>query len=383
MRTLILGGTLITPYEQLPNHALVIEEGRISAIESGGPAVAQEDQVIDASAMFVTPGFIDIHVHGALGNDTMDASLESIHGMARCFAQHGVTSYLPTTLSASEEDILRAVELLADCPQTPDGAQHMGVHIEGPYLNPQHGGAHPTEQLRNPNPGEYRSWLDTGAVRLVTLAPEQAGALDFIDLAVPMGVEFAIGHSGASYLQVVEAADHGLRQATHAFNGMLGLHHRRPGTVGGVLADDRIYAQIIPDGIHLHPAIVKLLIRAKGTSRTILVTDAISPAGLEDGEYQLSGIEITMLDGISRTATGALAGSTLTMDAAVRNTMQFAGVSLAETVTMATSVPAEAMGWSDRKGVLTPGADADITILDEQLSVMMTMVAGNIVHQVA
>jgi N-acetylglucosamine-6-phosphate deacetylase len=381
MRTFIVGGTLFTPLEELPDHALVIEDGTILAITSSTPEVAPGDRIVDAQGKTVTPGFIDLHVHGALGVDTMDATPESIHSMARYFAQHGVTSFLPTTISGPRDDVQQVVDLLANCPQTPDGAQHLGVHIEGPYLNPAYAGAQPPKHLRHPDPAEFQAWLDTDTVRLVTIAPELEGALDFIDMAVPTGVEFALGHSGASYEQVIEAADHGLRQGSHTFNGMLGLHHRAPGTVGGVLADERIYAQIVPDGIHVHPAVVKLLIRLKGIERTILVTDAIGATGLADGEYQFADLSIRIEKGISRTTNGALAGSTLAMDSAVRNMMQFADLSLRQAVSMATYVPAEAMGWLDRRGVLKPGAQADIAILDEALNVVMTIVAGKVVHQ--
>jgi N-acetylglucosamine-6-phosphate deacetylase len=380
MRTLIVGGTLLTPTQSLPEHTLVIEDGAILGIEPGRPAPGPQDQVIEAGGLWVAPGLIDVHVHGALGHDPMQATHSAIHGMARFFAQHGVTSYLPTTLAATQAQTLAAVRSLADCPQPDDGAQHLGVHVEGPYLNPDHRGAQPVEQLRDPDPAEYSAWLETGAVRLVTIAPERPGALDFIDRAVNQGVEFAIGHSGASYEQVVAAAEHGLRQATHTFNGMLGLNHRTPGTVGGVLSDDRIYAQVIADGVHLHPAVVKLVVRAKGVGRTILITDAISPTGLPDGDYQLTGLKITLKQGVSRTPAGGLAGSTLTMDAGVRNLMRFAGVSLNEALAMGSAVPAEAMGWTGRKGTLEPGADADLILLDAELNVHTTMVAGQVVH---
>lgn len=383
MRTLIVGGTLLTPHENLPGRSLVVEGGRIAEIAAGQLAAGPDDLVVDARGGWVTPGLIDVHVHGALGHDPMQASHAAIHGMARFFAQHGVTTYLPTTLAATREQTLQAVQSLADCPQPSDGSHHLGVHIEGPYLNPEHRGAQPVEQLRDADPDEYRAWLDTGAVRLVTIAPERPGAMAFIEMAAAQGVEFAIGHSGASYEQVLQAADHGLRQATHTFNGMLGLNHRTPGTVGGVLTDDRIYAQVIADGVHLHPAVVKLIVRAKGTGRTILITDAISPTGLPDGEYQLTGLKITLQDGISRTAAGGLAGSTLTMDAAVRNAMQFAGIDPQQALAMATSTPAEAMGWSGRKGALAAGADADVAIFDDQWEVQMTMVAGRIVYDAA
>jgi N-acetylglucosamine-6-phosphate deacetylase len=381
MRTLIVGGTLLTPQDSLPDHSLVVEGGRIVSIEPGRPRGDPQDRWIEAQGLWVAPGLIDLHVHGALGHDPMQATQAAIHGMARFFACHGVTAYLPTTLAATPAQTLAAVQNAAGCPQPPDGARHLGLHVEGPYLSPDHRGAQPVEQLRDPDPAEYSAWLETGVVRLVTIAPERPGALDFIEAAVAQGVEFAIGHSGASYEQVVAAADHGLRQATHTFNGMLGLNHRAPGTVGGVLTDDRIYAQVIADGVHLHPAVVKLLVRAKGIGRTILITDAISPTGLPDGDYQLTGLKISLKDGVSRTLSGGLAGSTLTMEVGVRNLMEFAGLSRNEALATATATPAEAMGWSGVKGCLAPGADADVVLLDQDLQVHLTMVAGRVVYR--
>jgi N-acetylglucosamine-6-phosphate deacetylase len=381
MRTLILRGTLITPREILSDHALVIEGPKIASIEARRRAAGPAERLIDARGLWVAPGLIDVHVHGSAGHDTMDATPEALHGMARFFARHGVTCYLPTTIAASPQAILPAIENVAHCPQPQDGAHHLGVHLEGPYLNPDHRGAQPLEHLRDPDPREYGTWLATGCVRLITVAPELDGALALVEQGISEGVEFAVGHSGASYEQVLEAADCGLRQATHTFNGMLGLHHRIPGTLGAVLADDRIYAQVIVDGAHVHPAVVKLLVRAKGVSRTILITDAIRAAGLRDGEYDLGGQTITVREGIPRTAAGGLAGSSLTLDAGLRNAINCTGLSLEEALPMATSVPAEVMGLAGRKGVLAPGADADVILLDADLNVRLTMVAGQVVYQ--
>lgn len=381
MRTLILGGTLITPGEALSDHTLAIEGPKIASIEAGRRAAGPAERLIDARGLWVAPGLIDVHVHGSAGHDTMDAAPEALHGMARFFARHGVTCYLPTTIAASPQAILAAVENVARCPQPEDGAHHVGVHLEGPYLNPDHRGAQPPEHLRDPDVEEYGAWLATGRVRLITIAPELDGALALVEQGISEGVEFAVGHSGASYKRVLEAADRGLRQATHTFNGMRGLHHRIPGTVGAVLTDDRIYAQVIADGVHVHPAIVKLLVRAKGVSRTILITDAIRAAGLKDGEYDLGGQTITVQEGISRTAAGGLAGSSLTLDAGLRNVINYTGLSLEEALPMATSVPAKAIGLAGRKGVLASGADADVILLDADLNVRLTMVAGQIVYQ--
>lgn len=381
-RTQIENGIIVTSGRVLDGATVLIEDGRIVEIKEKPEATRSRGvQYIDASGYFVAPGFIDIHIHGAAGYDTMDATPQAIQAIARFVAAHGVTGYLPTTMAAAPRATLIAVENVARCHQPEDGAFHLGIHLEGPYLNPEHRGAQPQAYLRHPDPEEYQDWLAADCVRLITIAPELEGALPFIEQGVSKGIEFAVGHSGASYEQVVAAADRGLRQATHTFNGMPGLHHRQPGTLGSVLTDDRIYAQVIVDGIHVHPTIVKLLIRAKGVSRTILITDAIRAAGLEDGKYDLGGQTITVQKGIARTIAGSLAGSTLTMDVGLRNVINYTGLSLAEALPMATSVPAEALGLAGRKGVLAPGADADIILLDADLNVCLTMVAGQIVYQ--
>ncbi len=381
MRTLITGGTLLTPHQTLPQHTLIVEGTKISGIEPPGIRPDPDDTVIDAQGMWVAPGLIDVHVHGSAGYDTMDATAEALHTMARFFAQHGVTGYLPTTGAAPAADTWAAIENVMQCPQPQDGAHHLGIHLEGPYLSAEHKGAQPVEQLRDADAAEYSAWFTSGVVRLMTIAPERRGALTCIEQGVAQGIEFAIGHSGATYEQVLEAAERGLRQSTHTFNGMLGLHHREPGTVGAVLTDDRIYAQVIADGVHLHPAVVKLLVRAKGVGRTILITDAIRATGLPDGEYNLLGFKVTVRNGIPRNEAGSLAGSTLTMDVGVRNLMAFAGLSLNEALMTATSTPAEALGWAGRKGVLAIGADADVILLDADLNVRLTMVAGQVVYQ--
>jgi len=378
----IINGTLLTPHVALEDHTLVVEDGKIvDLVPSGEERAGRREEVLDAQGLWVVPGLIDVHVHGGAGHDTMDATPQAIHGMACFFAQHGVTSFLATTVAAPPQLIRQAIENAVRCPVPSDGAHPLGVHVEGPYLNPAYGGAQPSQYLRNADPAEYEAWLESGFVRLISVAPEREGCLALIRRGGEAGVEFAVGHSEASYEQTVQAADLGLRQATHTFNGMLGLHHRSPGTVGAVLADDRIFAQIIPDGVHLHPAVVKLVVRAKGLARTILITDAVRAAGLEDGDYTLAGETITVRGGVCRTAAGGLAGSTLTMDAAVRNTMKFAGLSLGEALTMATATPAEAMGWSGRKGILASGADADVVLLDADLNVRLTMAAGRVAYR--
>ena len=380
MRTWITGGILLTPHTTLTDHTLVIEGRTIAALVAGRPAPRPDDVVIDAAGAWIIPGLIDVHVHGAVGVDTMDATPEALQAMARFFAQHGVTSYLPTTMAASGAAILSAIENVIRCPQPGDGAEHLGLHLEGPYLNLEYRGAQPPQYFRPPQPAEYEAWYATNRIRLITAAPELDGAEAFIAAGVARGVEFAIGHSGARYDQVVAAANWGVRQATHTYNGMLGLHHREPGTLGGILTDERITCQVIVDGVHVHPAMVKLLIQAKGIGHTILITDAMRAAGLHDGEYDLGGQPVMVRNGEARIASGSLAGSTLTLDAALRNAMRFAGLTLPEALPMATSVPAEALHLTGRKGVLAPGADADVVLLDSALNVVTTVVGGRVVY---
>lgn len=374
----ITGGTLITPHQTLENYTLTLSGDKIAGIH---PAQRTDGEVIDARGLYVVPGFIDVHVHGSAGHDTMDATSEAIHTLGRFFARHGVTSYYPTTMSAPANAITRAIENVSRTPQPIDGAQHLGVHVEGPFLNRKYPGAQPASALRDPDTAEYEGWFDSGVVKLITVASELKGGLELIREGVQRGIEFALGHTAASYEDVIAAVDVGARQATHTFNAMLGLHHRNPGTLGAVLTDDRIYAQIIGDGVHTHPAMVKLLVRAKGAGRTILITDAMRATGMADGTYALGDDQfVTVQGGIARTADGALAGSTATLDGVLRNVIQFAGVSLAEALQMATSTPAEAMNLSGRKGVLAEGADADIVLLDQMLQVCMTIVAGRVVY---
>jgi N-acetylglucosamine-6-phosphate deacetylase len=382
VRTIIRGGTLITPRETLLDHDLVIEDGLIASVHPAeqSRAASSDLQHIDARGLWVIPGLIDVHVHGSAGSDTMDATSAAIQTMAEFFARHGVTSYLPTTITAPSLAIDAAIQNVINMAQPPAGARYLGAHLEGPYISSQFRGAQPQEWLRSPDPQEYEKWFETGVIRLVALAPELPGAIEMIERGARQGIRFSVGHSSASYEQVEQAADYGLRQATHTFNGMTGLHHREPGAAGAVLTDERIYAEIIADGIHLHPAVVKLVVRAKGTGRTILVTDAIRAAGLKDGEYDLGGQIVQVRDGIARTSRGSLAGSTLAMDAALRNVIRFAGITIQDALKMATTTPAEALGLSSRKGIIQPGADADLALVDPDLNVQATIVNGALVY---
>lgn len=380
MRTMIVGGKIVTPNEILENHTLVLEGGKIVSIDSANEAHSSGDEVVDASGLWVAPGLIDLHIHGSGGFSTTEATPEALEGMSTFLARHGVTTFLPTTVSTDQASILKVLKACGEMPESSKGARAHGVHIEGPFLNPKNLGAQPPETIRPPNIEELESWVETGQVKLITLAPEIEGAGEFIPAALVNGIEISLGHTSASYDEFIHAIDLGARQSTHTFNSMAGLHHREPGPIGAILNDDRLYAQIIVDGVHLHPAVVKFLVKAKGIERTILISDAISAAGQSDGEYELGGHIVTVSDGVARIRAGNLAGSTLTLDQALRNVMDYAELSFPEALPMSTSVPAEAMGW-ESKGKLVPGADADVILLNANLQIERTFVAGQMVYE--
>ncbi|HTO99866.1 MAG TPA: N-acetylglucosamine-6-phosphate deacetylase [Anaerolineales bacterium] len=380
MRTIISGGTILTPERTLMGHTLVIDGERIFDLSEQPVPSRPGDLLIRIPGWTIVPGFIDVHVHGAQGADAMDAAPEALLGMGKYLAQHGVTGFCPTTMAAPDDAIGVVIEAFEALGAYPGSARALGLHLEGPYLNPQYRGAQPAQYLRAANVQEYGPWIRSGSVRLMTVAPEVEGVSDLIRAGVALGVEFAAGHSAASYEQTLAAADLGLRQSTHTFNGMPRLHHREPGLVGAILRDERIRAQIIADGIHVHPAMIRLLIQVKGTDRTVLITDATRAAGMPDGEYLLGSEVIHVNGGVSRTEDASLAGSTLSMDQALRNVMEHAELSLRDALPMATQTPAAALGLAHRKGSIRAGYDADLVILDGANCVQLTMVEGQVVY---
>lgn len=381
MKRVIRGGTVITPLEVFEQADVVIEGSRIIGV---GPGIAcgEACETIEAQGLFVAPGFVDIHVHGSAGHDTMDGTREAIAGMAQFFATRGVTSFCPTTLTMGGEEIMQAVRAVRECMDRPvKGAQPLGVHLEGPYIDAKMKGAQPEQHVRPARAEEYRDFFSLGNIRMISLAPEVEENRELISFARCHGAAVAVGHSSATYEQVEAAVKLGLNQSTHTFNQMAGLHHRKPGTVGAALLLDEIYAQFIADGVHLHPAVVNMIVRLKGTEKAVLITDAIRGAGMPDGDYELGGQAIVVRDGAVRLADGTLAGSCLTMDVGVRNIVSFTGVCACEAIAMATLTPARSIGVSDRKGSLEPGKDADLVLLDQDLRVVSTIVMGEVVYR--
>lgn len=379
MKTHIHNAILLTPHKRIKDAVLTISGSVIESIKSKSDFFPKTGRVIDAHGGFVTPGFIDLHFHGAMGAETMDGTSDALLVMSEHCARHGVTTFYPTTWSAAPSAVMAAIECVRLNAGCVTGARIAGIHLEGPYINPHYSGAQLEGNIRIAEINEYRRWFDSGVVRIVTCAPEVKGVDEFINEALRYGVRVAIGHSNASYEQVKTVAAMGVTQATHLFNGMGGLHHREPGTAGGVLDDDCLLAQVICDGVHLHPAVLRLILKAKSYTRIALITDSIRGTGMADGLYSHDGQEIIVKDGIARDENGRLSGSTLTMDKALCNMITYTGCSLQHALAMVTTVPAEEMGLGESRGQLEPGFDADLVLLGKNLEVKATMVAGNFV----
>jgi N-acetylglucosamine-6-phosphate deacetylase len=357
--------------------AIVIRDGKIEALlrepRSGDlPGNHREFTGL------LCPGFIDLQINGAFGAD-IGTDPETIRTLVAHLPATGVTSFLPTLISSPPEryeEFFAALEKGA----AEEGARVLGAHLEGPFLAPERKGAHDPANLRPVDLGFLRELLRSGKVRLMTLAPELENSLEAIELLLEESAVVSVGHTEATYEEIARAADAGLRLGTHLYNAMRPLAHREPGTVGALLTQDRIRTGIIADGVHVHEAAIRLAYRAKGSEGLVLVTDAMEAAGMPPGDYELGRRKVRLEDGAVRLPDGTLAGSALTMDEAVRNAVRFLGVSLAQAVRMAAETPAAAM-ILDGKGRIAVGCDADFVLLDEEGTVLQTIVSGRTVYE--
>ena len=385
MKTAFTARRLYTPVDEIPNPLLLVEDGRISEIFSRSAKDAPGNTpLVDFGDAVLAPGFVDIHMHGGAGLDLMRAMPSELPRLGKFLTTHGVTGYFATTVAAPLDATCAALGRLADAieaaakesPTDSAQARPLGIHLEGPFLSHKRRGVHPPECLVSPTIEVFeRLWQAArGHVRMLTIAPEIPGALEVIAEAARRNVCVSIGHSDADMPTAHSAVQAGARHATHTFNAMRPLDHREPGILGEVLGNDHLSADIIVDGIHLDPAVVKLFLRAKGHDRAVLITDAISATGMPDGRYQLGPIEVDVKDG-KCTSNGSLAGSVLTMDRAVRNVTKFSEWTLRDAVQAATLNPARAAGLPAH-GVLAPGAEADFTVLSPSGEVLETIVRG-------
>lgn len=359
---------------------LLIDGERIEAILSAQQAPPEDATVSDVGGRCLGPGLIDIHVHGGGGFDLMSSDPEQIRGYARWVARRGITSFLVSTSGSDHADIVRRLRAIAPAiGSEPRAARVLGFHLEGPYINPVRKGAFPPRWLRSPNAVEYGEMHDAanGNIVQMTLAPELDGGDALIEAVTASGAIAAMGHTDATYEQAMRAIERGVTHVTHCFNAMRPLGHRDPGVLGAVMTSDAVTAELIGDGAHVDYAVGRLLIRAKGSDRVALITDAMPLAGTSDGDGQWEGQPIRVEGGKAvRVADNTIIGGVITLDQTVRNAVAHLGVPLHEAWAMASSVPARAMQVHERVGALAPGLAADFVLLDDELQVTETWVAG-------
>jgi len=384
MGGIVIENAHIVPEEGEPFTGwLYMRDGAIVALGRADrplpPDAASADRV-DGLGGWVLPGFIDLHVHGGAGCDFMDADEASLRAITRFHARHGTTGMLATTLTASKERLDMAIGAAARFMGSPmPYARLLGVHLEGPFVNLKWKGAQNPAHIVPPRLDWLEDWAARwpGLIRIQTLAPENEGALEYIGRLNELGIVPACGHTDATLADIRAAAAYGLRHAVHTFNAMRPFHHREPGTVGAVLTDDRIKAEIIADGLHVHPAGLELLIRAKGAGNVILVTDAMAAAGMPDGEYELGGLPVVMKGGVARLRdSDNLAGSTLTMLDAFRFVVERVGVSVSDASRMASLNPARQIGVDHVAGSLAPGKRADVLLLGADFGLRRVWIGG-------
>ena len=394
----IVNGQIVTP-DGICHGTLLIEQGKIQEIRKEGQAseriqaAMQSGEAIDAQDSWVVPGFIDVHVHGAIGYDFTDENLEAIEEVCRFHASHGTTSLLPTVRTQSNESILaslksvgQAINLAREKLETGmlQGALPLGIHLEGPFLSKAHRGAQREEFLQAPSLAKMKAWQEAadGKLKLVTLAPELDGAAEIIRWLVQQGIAVSAGHSGATYEEMKEGVAQGVRHMTHFYNGMRAFNHRDPGLLAAGWLDEHVSVEVIYDGHHVHDAAIELLLRLKSPDKILLVTDAVRPAGLPDGELvQEDGPRLFVKDGIVRLASGTLAGSTLTMNQAFYHLIDRLGVPIEKAVRLASEAPAKLTGNWPRKGSIEQGKDADLVIITSSGEVQHTICEGQVIYK--
>lgn len=384
MQTIFTASKLWDGKRLLDQPMVTAEDGRITSIRSRAEAAMPAGaRVHDFPGATLSAAFFDVHIHGAAGHDVMEATPEALTSIGRFLASRGTGAYLATTVTAPLDATLRSLEGLAkQIAKKPEGAQAwpIGIHLEGPFLSHAKRGVHPPDLLLEPEIGLFDRMYEAagGCMRLLTLAPELPGAVEFAAYATAKGVRVSIGHSDATLAQTRPVMAAGAVSATHTYNAMRAMHHQEPGIVGAVLASDELYAELICDGIHVAPEMVKVWWRAKGPERAILITDAMSAAGMPDGTYQLGGFDVEVAHGRA-TARGVLAGSVLTLDRALSNFVAFSGATVEQGLRLLTANPAAMAGFSDRAGALTAGGPAHLVAVDASGKLLASIHAGEIV----
>jgi N-acetylglucosamine-6-phosphate deacetylase len=382
----IYASRILTPQEEVGDGVILVDGTKIIAVGHRDEVQIPTDAVhYAAPGSTVVPGFVDIHIHGAGGHDVMEGTARALDKVTETVARHGTTSIVATTMTAPVDDICHALEGIAryvrnhEQPQESGklAAEILGMHLEGPFISKARRGVHPPEALATPSIETLEKFMTAadGLARIVTIAPELPGAVKLIEHAVAAGIVAALGHTDATYDETRAGVQAGVRHAVHMYNAMRPFTHRDPGVIGAVLTDPEVTAEVIADGHHVAGPAIQVLMGTKGFETVLLVSDAMAATGMRDGNYPLGNIKVTMKDGVCRDEDGKLAGSTLTLDRALRFVVAL-GVPFADAVRMVTVQPARRVGLGGKKGILAPGSDADIVVLTPDLRVEGVMTRG-------
>lgn len=372
--------TIIGEEKTYQDHYLRVENGKISSLSDN---LDPGHDIIELGTATIIPGLIDLHIHGREGCDVMDGEIDSLKTISKSLSCHGVTGFLATTVTSTWQETLRALDTLGRAAQQKmPGARVLGGYSEGLFFTNDHKGAHDEQYFLPLTKERVDAMINAahGQLKVIALAPEVEGACDVIRHIRAQNVQVMLGHTGATYDQTKAALEAGANGGVHVFNGMRGIHHREPGCTGAVLMENTS-VEVIADGVHLHPAILQMICKLKNTDEINLISDCINAGGMPDGLYQLGKLQVEVEGGIARTKSGSLAGSTLTLEKAVRNMASLAQVDFREAVHMASLSPAKFLGINDKKGSIAENKDADLCAIDPDGNVLMTIIDGEIVYK--
>ena len=376
MKKYIHAAKIVLADDTVNNAYLTIQDGKFGDILTERPI---DGDIIDYSNDIVSAGFVDTHIHGYVGHDVMDNNIQEIKEMARALLSNGVTSWLPTTLTAPVGQLNAVCKTIGNHYQEVDGAKIQGIFLEGPFFTEKYKGAQNPAYMMDPSVDTLKKWqeLSNQLIKKIAIAPEREGVQEFIEYANSIGVYTALAHSDATYDQARAAVEAGANIFVHTYNGMSGLHHREPGMVGAALSLDDVFAEVISDGYHVHPAALQVVVKARGPKETVLVTDCMRAGGLGEGESMLGELEVIVKDGQARLKDGGnLAGSILKMNDAVRNMYEWGLVSIEDALRMASYSPAKSVGIENVCGQIKHGLAADFIVVDEQLQLKATYLDG-------
>ncbi|RKD32256.1 N-acetylglucosamine-6-phosphate deacetylase [Thermohalobacter berrensis] len=376
----LINGKIIMEDSIEENKVLIFKDKIIDIIDKEEINKYKNINLIDVNGKYISPGFIDIHIHGAGGSDTMDRSIEAIETIGKTIAKTGTTSFLPTTMTMDKGSIYKALDTIRESMNSNmQGAKVLGAHLEGPFINKKYKGAQNPKHVLKPDYNFVKDYLDV--IKVITMAPEVDKEFQFIKKIKDYeNIVLSIGHSNATYEEVMESVNKGITHAAHLFNAMRGMHHREPGVVGAVLKSS-IKCELIVDKVHVHPAIFQLIVDIKGINNIVLITDSMRAGGMKEGIYELGGQKVIVNDNSARLEDGTLAGSILTLNTAIKNMLENTNLTLYEVVQLATLNPAKAIGIDNKKGSIKIGKDADITVFDEDFNVHLTIAEGKIVYE--